>query len=576
MYREKIKKYRRMKSSLFRISFLAFIQLLVYIVLIFCVVSSCQIQKSSTTKNTIAEPSVHKKVLLIGFDGIRGDAFDVLLKNGKLPNMAKLVKHGNYTMATTSDLTGSWGGWSDVLRGVHRDKHEAGYWGKEGMQNVAPSADHPDFVNTPDLFTRLESHDHSIRTAVFNTWSGLDKILDKPDYRAFVNYETHGDSIMTLAAGKYLREYNPDMTYFYQGDTDIAGHNNGFGPNSIASELADFSKKYRESIIKADKNTGKVLQAIMEREQVKSGRESWLIIFTSDHGATEGGHSQNRVAERYVPFIISGVNLEIYEPYPQINDIVINPKNIDIIPTIFTYLGIPGNSDAWSGLAGHNLYYPTNKNAIAKKLAFNKNLIFNGDAEYDVGFNGHDETIYIGGPKDAERDWDTEGLYWDQSISGWDDWTLSPSKNSMTTVFYGAGEKIMYPKHSNQSNWNRGQNFFAGGIDGESIMTQSIDLSGVLNKSENSLSFELSAYLGGFEDLEDTASFIAIFMDKYGKEINRTVIDGPNASERNNETLLILKKVTKKVPTGSVKVKFIVETKGKHGYSDNLSFKLKN
>lgn len=550
-------------------------QLLIYMVLIFCTISSCQIQNSKTSKETITKPSVHKKVLIIGFDGIRGDAFDVLLKNGKLPNMAKLIKLGKYTMATTSDLTGSWGGWSDVLRGVHRDKHEAGYWGKDGVQNVAPPADHPDFLNNPDIFTRLESHDPSIRTAAFNTWSGLDKILDKPDHRAFVNYETHGDSIMTLEAKNYLRYNSPDVTFFYQGDTDIDGHNNGFGPNSIASELNAFSEKYRESIIKADKNTGKVLQVIREREQVKSGRESWLVIFTSDHGATEGGHSQNRVAERYVPFIISGINLEIYEPYPLNNHIVIYPKNIDIIPTIFTYLGIPKNSNAWSGLAGHNLYYPTNKNAIAKKLEFNKNLIFNGDAEYDVGFNGHNETIYIGGSKDSERDWETEGLYWDQSISGWDDWTLTPSKNSMTTVFYGAGEKIMYPKKSDKLNWDRGKNFFAGGIDGGSIMTQSIDVSSILNKSGNSLSFELSAYLGGFENLEDTASFAAIFIDKNGKEINRSVIIGPDASERNNETRLMLKMTTNKVPAGTVKVKFIVETKGKHGYSDNLSFKLK-
>ena len=127
---------------------------------------------------------------------------------------------------------------------------------------------------------------------------------------------------------------------------------------------------------------------------------------------------------------------------------MVNPKNVDILPTILTYLEIPKSSSAWSGLVGHNLYFPTNKNTFPEKIELNKNLIFNGDAEYDVGFNGHEETINIGGSKDSERDWSTEGLYWDQSISGWDDWTDTPSRNSMTTVFYGAGEIYIYIQNS--------------------------------------------------------------------------------------------------------------------------------
>ena len=225
------------------------IKSLICLILIF-LISSCQTQKSQ----------INKKVLLIGFDGIRSDAFDALLKNGQLPNMNQLVSNGQYLKATTSDLTGSWGGWSDVLRGVHRDKHEAGYWGKDGVQNVAPAADHVDFLNTPDLFTRLESHDSILKTAIFNTWSGLDNILVNSDYKAFVNYEKQGDSLITLQAKEYLRNNSPDVTYFYQGDTDIAGHNNGFGPNSISFDINVFSKKYRASIIQADKNAGEVIQ----------------------------------------------------------------------------------------------------------------------------------------------------------------------------------------------------------------------------------------------------------------------------------------------------------------------------
>lgn len=536
--------------------------------ILFFSTNSCLAQK-------IQKTYVNKKVLLIGFDGIRIDAFDVLLKKGQLPNMSTLVSNGKYLKATTSDLTGSWGGWSDVLRGVHRNRHEAGYWGESGKQNVAPPANHPDFLGTPDLFTRLESNDNKINTAAFNTWSGLDKILDKPDYRAFVNYEKLGDSLMTLQAKEYLESNNPDVTYFYQGDTDIAGHNNGFGPNLIASKLNAFSKKYKESIIKADENVGEVIKVIKERAGVKNGKESWLILFTSDHGATEGGHSQNRIAERYVPFIISGINLEIFEPFPLKKDVLMNPKNVDILPTILTYLEIPKSSNAWSGLIGHNLYFSTNGNEFAKKLELDTNLIFNSGAEYDVGFNGHEETINIGGSKDSERDWPTEGLYWDQSVSGWDDWSLTPSRNSMTIIFYEAGEKIMYPKQSYKTGWDRGRNFFAGGIDGKSIITQVLDVSEFLNEFNRKLSFELSAYLGGFENVEDTVNFKAIFMNDSGDEILTKSIKGPGSLERNDKTVLIQKRMSGNIPVGTSKIKFVLETYGRHGYADNLSFKVK-
>ena len=105
-------------------------------------------------------------------------------------------------------------------------------------------------------------------------------------------------------------------------------------------------------------------------------------------------------------------------------------------------------------------------------------------------------------------------------------------------------------------------------------MTQTLDLNDILNQEENLLKFELSAYLGGFENQEDTASFTVIFMTANGDEIQKETIDGPNFSERNNKTTLILNELSGNIPVGTSKVKFVLETHGKHGYADNLSFKI--
>lgn len=529
--------------------------------------TSCKVR--DTTKLPV-EKTIKKKVLLIGFDGIRTDAFNLLLKNGNLPNMKKLIDKGVYfDKATTSDLSGSWGGWSDVLRGVHRDKHEAGYWG----QNIGPSPDLPEFIAYPDLFTRLETYNSNLNTISFISWEGLNNSLNSADKRYFYNYNDDGDELLTAKAIEELKEANHDVIFFYQADTDIDGHNHGFGPNKIATSLEEFSSKYKNSIINADFNAGKVLSAIETRDAVKKGEEKWMVLFTSDHGGTNGGHSQNRIAERNIPIIISGINFEISKPTFDKSIIDVQPKNIDILPTIFDYLEIPRVASPWKNLDGNNIMEILN---LKRVLDFDTNLVFNGDAEYDVGFNGQDETIQDGGSKAGERDWPTEGVYWDQAISGWDDWTETPSRNSMTVAYYGSGDHntLTYPQKEMGAKLNGGKNFFTSGIDGYSIMEQSINVSNLINQRHQA--YELSAYLGGSKDIAGSVNLSAVFLDTNGSEILTDILKGPSASDRNNTTKLLYKSKSGHVPPNTKIVKIRLEVNGTHGFADNISFMIKN
>lgn len=527
-------------------------------------------------------PAQQRKVLIVGLDGIRGDTFHAMLNHStiNLPNLRSLFENGNglYShQATTSDITGSWGGWSDVLRGVYRDEHDAGYWGMGGVQNISPGPSHPDLVANANIFNRLETYDASLSTASFITWKNLHDSLDSgssspaidrgADSRVFVNYTANGDNAVTTQAVDYLANNDPDVMFFYQADPDIAGHNNGFGPDAISTNVNSFSAGYRNEITETDGNIGQVLAAVNSRPGVISGSEEWLVVVTSDHGGTNGGHSQNRVAERNVPFIVSGINTNVVSQTPESNPLFVKPRNVDIVPTVLDHLGVPTSDQAWNGLRGHIIGVASSSQPT---IAINANLVFNGDAEYDRGFNGHDETIKSGGSKSPQRDWPNEGLWWDQAISGWDDWSQTPSRNSMTSFFYDAGEDYAFPTSAGPGATDRGSNFFSAGIDGTSVMTQRIDISSL--ESTDGLGFEMSAFLGGWENDNDRAEFTTRFLDAAGAEISHATITGLDAAGRSGQTGLFHQTLSGAMPANVDSIEFLLSTDGNDAYADNLSF----
>lgn len=529
-------------------------------------------------------------VLLVGMDGVRGDAFDAMLNQNasNLDNIRSLFENGNglYTpRASTSDITGSWGGWSDVLRGVHRDEHQAGYWGSGGVGNFDPGPDHPDLVGAPGLFDRVETYNGSLDTASFITWDRLHVSMDSSsssagidrgaDTRFFTNYNSNGDNVVASQAASYLSATTggvstntPEVVLFYQADTDIAGHNNGFGPNSLSNNVNSFSSGYRNEINETDDNIGQVLTALRNRPGVVDGSEEWLIILTSDHGGTFGGHSQNRVGEREVPFIVSGLNTNVVSQTPGSNPVFVQPKNIDVVPTILDHLNVPTSDAAWDGLRG-NVVGDTA--SVQPTIAVGTNLVFNGDADYDRGFNGHNELIKNGGAWDDQRDSPVEGLWWDQDVSGWDDWSQTPSRNSMTVMYYGSGGG--YPANSDPGPTDRGTNLFSAGIDGNSTMTQRLDVSSIADIiDDDGVAFDISAWLGGYVSDSDNATFQARFLAANGStQLGSATLTGPTAGP----TGLTFLSDEGDLVSGTRFIEFVLSTSGNDGYADNLGFKIR-
>ena len=146
-------------------------------------------------------------------------------------------------------------------------------------------------------------------------------------------------------------------------------------------------------------------------------------------------------------------------------------------------------------------------------------------------------------------------------------WTVTPG---FTAVVYGAPGG--YPIAS-QGPPSPGHNFFAGGQNvASSSATQLIDVSCL----PASLSYDLSAYLGGSQTQDDNAQVQIDFIDASSSTISSDTIGPVLASDRGDTTSFLFRQSTGTVPTGTVSIRVTVTMTRvtppyNDGYADNIS-----
>jgi hypothetical protein len=180
-------------------------------------------------------------------------------------------------------------------------------------------------------------------------------------------------------------------------------------------------------------------------------------------------------------------------------------------------------------------------------------LIFNGDAEADVGAGSNSEIVKPTG-------WTTTGEF--------------------TAVRYGASGG--FPDANSPGPDERGSNFFAGGNAALSTATQTIDLAAYgAQISGGAAHFDFSGWLGGFEGQVDAASARLIFKDAAGTPIPGVAILQPVGPEvRHGATGLVRREATGVVPARARSAQvMIVITRREGTYNDgsvdNLSLVVK-
>jgi hypothetical protein len=196
-------------------------------------------------------------------------------------------------------------------------------------------------------------------------------------------------------------------------------------------------------------------------------------------------------------------------------------------------------------------------------LLYGSNVIINGDAEADVGNAG---TSFV-------------------SPSGW---TNSSASDGITVVTYGpsGGNPLSYPLVTSPGPANRGVNFFGGTISNQlAYITQTLDVSNAAAAIDAGLvTYNVSAYLGGFYDQEDQAKFQVTFLDGSNAAIS-TVTLGPVTQEDRGGlngvtpgvTELLLRASSDVIPDNTRALLFTLTATryfgtNDDGYADNLSF----
>jgi len=471
-----------------------------------------------------ADDAAGQRVLVFSVDGLRADAMEV----ASTPNIDALIANGTYSHnSTTSDLTFSGPGQTELLSGVHRDLHGAA---------TNSTADHPtesdpqfriyagsNMHNYPDFLAIANVANPTLQTARFTGgWTPAHQTRSP----AGSEYTFVGsDAAATSDAASYYANpaNNAEVGFVYLAEPDYAGHDHGFNPNITA---------YTDRISQTDAEIGNVISAIKGRPNFAA--EDWVFLLGADHGGNRGGgHSGNQVWQREVPFIASGDSI-INQTLPY------GAKNVDIVPTALTHLGVP----LPSYLAGHVVGITA---PVLPNIELDSNLLFNGDAEFDHGFSS---------------------TSFDQVVTGWNEF---PDADLIAeTANYGGNDSITVIKYGSSGfpAAGGGENLFAAGGNADATMTQTIDLSTLAATIDAGINFQLDAHLGG-DSGSDRADLSVEWFDDSESSLGSALINGTVAAGG-----LLLNRRGAVVPTGARSAVVSLTMFGTDIYADDISLQL--
>lgn len=195
-----------------------------------------------------------------------------------------------------------------------------------------------------------------------------------------------------------------------------------------------------------------------------------------------------------------------------------------------------------------------------------QNLIVNGDAEQGLGDS-------IGNAVGADI----------PLIPGW------TTSGNFSVLEYGATGfeftnglgnvvRVNLPDVNVPGPDERGKNLFFGGASrASSSASQSIDVNSLASVIDAGKAvFDLSGWLGGYDDDDDSATLNITFLGQTNQSLGIANISAPNAAERNNVTGLFLRGTNGFVPAGTRQINVVLNANHTGGrvndsYADNLS-----
>jgi predicted AlkP superfamily pyrophosphatase or phosphodiesterase len=226
--------------------------------------------------------SQNRKVLIIGIDGTRSDAF----VQANTPHIDGLL--GNATFSYDSWHTGiTWSGpsWATILTGVN--------WNKHGIIDNNFTA--PNFNQYPPLPTLAKQIKPNLNCSIVAEWDPLIDNITNASWNHAVKVADGSNFPTADSAVIELQNPDIDLLFAYFDKVDLTGHTTTFSPGNPL---------YINAIQDVDSAVGKILNALYARPTYAS--EDWLILLVTDHGGTGFGHGGYSNEERHIWWIASG------------------------------------------------------------------------------------------------------------------------------------------------------------------------------------------------------------------------------------------------------------------------------
>ncbi len=230
----------------------------------------------------LTQANQNRKVLLIGIDGTRSDAF----QQANTPNIDGLLSNALYTYDTWHTcITWSGPSWSSILTGVN--------WNKHGVIDNTFSG--KDFATYPPIATLAKQIKPGIKASIVAEWDPLIDDITSASWDHAVKVPDGYTFPTADSAVAELQDTAIDFLFAYFDHVDLTGHTTTFSPSNPL---------YIKAIQQVDTAVGTILTALHNRPNYAN--EDWLVMVITDHGGTSFFHGGNSEEERHIWWIASG------------------------------------------------------------------------------------------------------------------------------------------------------------------------------------------------------------------------------------------------------------------------------
>lgn len=252
------------------------------------------------------------KVLVIGADGVRSDAFVF----ADTPELDHWAAHGAFTTDARTQLTAntvSGPGWTSILTGGEPANH--GVMGNDDLAARNPG--------WPTFLARARGM--GLSTAAACQWLPILTSIIEPDATDWRG--TGNQTVVTAVAAGELRTADHDVMFVHLDDPDHEGHAIGFSVDV---------PEYLAAIERVDADTNRLIEAIFDRPTI--AEEDWLFIFTTDHGGRGQGHGPRDAEHQTIPLIVAG-------PAADPARLGASASHVAVHATVMAHLGAPPSPD---------------------------------------------------------------------------------------------------------------------------------------------------------------------------------------------------------------------------------------